>query len=174
MKISIEKNGPLFQVFHGDDCIIRGLITDTQLETYTEQREQLLSIIKKLKIVKRYEKGKEPKEGLTSFLKFRELLDIVTIDAPYITMVVSQKKNGIQLFLLVSKDLTKIDLSVSYSSYDFVKVGGLALARVERYLGSEDIKGAYKALDRMIEWDRVFTQEYRTKRELIQDELDNN
>lgn len=173
MKISIETNGPLLEVFSKDNRLVKAIITDNQLETYDAEREELRSIVEDLKMIKRLKKDKEPKEGLGSFIKFKELIDIVSINAPYMGMVFCRRKEDIQLYLGLNKNLTNIELAVSYSPYDFKPIGGLVLARVSRYLGSDDIKSAYNALDRMVEWDRVWDKDYLIKRQLIQDELEN-
>lgn len=173
MKISIETNGPLLEVFSKDNRLVKAIITDNQLETYDREREELRAIVENLKMVKNIKKDKEPKEGLGSFIKFKELIDIVSIDAGYIGVVLCRRKEDIQLYLGMHKNLSNIELALSYSPYDFKPIGGLVLARVSRYLGSDDIRSAYNALDRMVEWDRVWDKDYLIKRQLIQDELEN-
>lgn len=173
MKISIETNGPLLEVFSKDNRLVRAIITDNQLETYDREREELRAIVENLKMVKRVKEDKEPKEGLGSFIKFKELIDIVSVNAPYMGIIFSRRKEDIQLYLGMNKSLNNIELALSYSPYDFKPIGGLVLARVSRFLGSDDIKSAYNALDRMVEWDRVWDKDYLIKRQLIQDELEN-
>lgn len=173
MKISIETNGPLLEVFSKDNRLVRAIITDNQLETYDREREELRAIVENLKMIKRVKEDKEPKEGLGSFIKFKELIDIVSINAPYMGMIFCRRKEDIQLYLGMNKSLSNIELALSYSPYDFKPIGGLVLARVSRFLGSDDIKSAYNALDRMVEWDRVWDKDYLIKRQLIQDELEN-
>lgn len=173
MKVSIETNGPLLEVFSKDNRLVRAIITDNQLETYDREREELRSIVENLKMVKRLKKDKEPKERLDSFITFKELIDIVSINAPYISMIFSIRKEDIKLHLGMYKSLSNIELSLSYSPYDFKPIGGVVLARVSRYLGTDDIRSAYNALDRMVEWDRVWDKDYLIKRYLIQDELEN-
>lgn len=172
MKISIETNGPLLEVFSKDNRLVRAIITDNQLEVYDAEREELRAIVEDLKMVKRAKKDKESKEGLGSFIKFKELIDIVSINAPYMGMIFCRRKEDIRLYLGLNKNLTNIELAISYSPYDFKPIGGLVLARVSRFLGSDDIKSAYNALDRMVEWDRVWDKDYLIKRQLIQDELE--
>lgn len=171
-KIITEKNGSVFAIYLNEDRLFRGLITDNMIKTYDKEREQLMNIAKNLEMIKRYEKGNVPNEGVTSFLTYQELLDIVKIDAPYISVSLCHKKNNIQLYLIVHKTLTKVDIAVSHSIYEFVNVGGLLLAKVVRHRHTDDIKSAYKLLDEMVEWDRVWDTDYRYKRGLIQDELD--
>lgn len=173
MKVSVETNGPLLEVFTKDNRLIKAIITDNQLEVYDAEREELRSIVENLKMIKRIKKDKEPKENLGSFIKFKELIDIVSVNAPYMGMVFSRRKEDIQLYLGMNKNLTNIELALSYSPHDFKPIGGLVLARVSRYLGSDDIRSAYNALDRMVEWDRVWDKNYLIKRQLIQDELEN-
>lgn len=171
-RITIEKNGSVFAIYHGEDRLVRALITDNMIKTYDKEREQLLSIAKNLEMIKGYEEGYTPKEGVNSFLKYQELLDIIKIDVPYISVALCHRKSNILLYLLLNKTLTKVTLGISYSIYDFVKVGGLLLAKVTRHHHTEDIQQAYKLLDEMVEWDRVWDTDYRYKRGLIQDELD--
>ena len=173
MKVSVETNGPLLEVFSKDNRLVKALITDDQLEVYDREREELRAIVENLKMIKRVKEDKEPKEGLGSFLKFKELIDIVSINAPYMGMIFCRRKEDIQLYLGMNKSLSNIELALSYSPYDFKPIGGLVLARVSRFLGSDDIKSAYNALDRMVEWDRVWDKDYLIKRQLIQDELEN-
>ena len=173
MKVSVETNGPLLEVFSKDNKLVKALITDNQLETYDREREELRSIVENLKMVKNIKKDKEPKEGLGSFIKFKELIDIVSVNAPYMGMIFCRRKGAIQQDLARHKDKNNIVLAVSYDPNDFKTIGGLTLARVDRFLGSDDIKSAYNALDRMVEWDRVWDKDYLIKRQLIQDELDN-
>lgn len=172
MKISIETNGPLLEVFSKDNRLVKAIITDNQLETYDREREELRAIVENLKMIKRVKENKEPKEGLGSFIKFKELIDIVSIDAGYIGVVFCRRKEDIQLYLAIHKDKNNIVLAVSYDPNDFKTIGGLTLARVDRFLGSDDIRSAYNALDRMVEWDRVWDKDYLIKRQLIQDELE--
>lgn len=171
-KIIMEKNGSVFAIYHEEGRLFRGLITDNMIETYDKEREQLMNIAKNLEMIKGYEKGNAPKEGVNSFLKYQELLDIIKIDVPYISVALCHRKSNILLYLLLNKALTKVTLGISYSIYDFVKVGGLLLAKVTRHHHTEDIQQAYKLLDEMVEWDRVWDIGYRHKRGLIQDELD--
>lgn len=173
MKISIETNGPLLEVFTKDDRLVKAIITDNQLEVYDREREELRSIVENLKMIKRIKKDKEPKEGLGSFIKFKELIDIVSVDAPHIGMIFTRRKEDIRLHLGLHKSLSNIELALSYTPYDFKPIGGLVLARVSRFLGSDDLKSAYNTLDRMVEWDRVWDKDYLIKRQQIQDELEN-
>ena len=133
MKISIETNGPLLEVFSKDNRLVRALITDNQLETYDREREELRSIVENLKMIKRFKKDKEPKEGLGSFIKFKELMDIISINAPYMSVIFCRRKEDIRLYLGMHKNLSNIELALSYSPYDFKPIGGLVLARVSRY-----------------------------------------
>ena len=173
MKISIETNGPLLEVFSEDNRVVKALLTDDRFEVLDKQRDELRSIVENLRIVQRTKKDKIPKENLGSFIKFKELIDIVSIDAPYIGIIFSRRKRDIQLYLGLTKTKNNIELALSYSPYDFKPIGGLVLARVSRFLGSDDIRSAYNALDRMVEWDRVWSKDYLIKRQLIQDELEN-
>ena len=173
MKVSVETNGPLLEVFTKDDRLVKAIITDNQLEVYDREREELRSIVEDLKMIKRIKKDKEPKEGLGSFIKFKELIDIVSIDAPYTSMIFTRRKEDIRLHLGLHKSLSNIELALSYTPYDFKPIGGLVLARVSRFLGSDDLKSAYYSLDRMVEWDRVWDKDYLIKRQTIQDELEN-
>lgn len=173
MKISIETNGPLLEVFSKDTRLVKALITDIHLDVYEEQREELRSIVENLKMIKRIKKDKEPKNNLGSFIKFKELIDIVSIDIPYISMILSRRKEDIQLHLIIHKDKTNLNLTLTYDTYVSQPIGGVVLARVDRFLDCDDIKSAYNALDRMVEWDRVWDKDYLIKRQLIQDELEN-
>lgn len=172
MKVSVETNGPLLEVFTKDDRLVKAIITDNQLEVYDREREELRSIVENLKMIKRIKKDKEPKEGLGSFIKFKELIDIVSVDAPHIGMIFTRRKEDIRLHLGLHKSFSNIELALSYTPYDFKPIGGLVLARVSRFLGSDDLKSAYYSLDRMVEWDRVWDKDYLIKRQSIQDELE--
>lgn len=173
MKVSVETNGPLLEVFSENNRLVKALLTDDRLETYDKEREKLRSIVENLKLVKRVKKGKEPKDCIGSFIKFRELIDIVSIDVPYIGMIFSIRKGDLTLYLGLYKNNTDIELALSYSPNDFQPIGGLVLARVERFLDRDDLKSAYNTLDRMVEWDRVWDKDYLIKRQTIQDELEN-